>query len=97
MSVQDWVVQADRGEWLKTAELRRGLRARLRETGRLLPHAMGTKPRGQWEEAVADRKAKRGAKMSHLARGMATPEGDLRPWTFLWKEWLVERRDKKRR
>jgi hypothetical protein len=34
---------------------------------------------------MADRQAKRGAKMSYLARGMATPEGDLQ-WTFACRE-----------
>ena len=79
---KDWVVQPDRREWLKIAELKRRLHARPGasfHTRWVHSHA------GNWEEAVADRKAKRGAKMSYLARGMATPEGDL-PWTFAWRE-----------
>jgi ribonuclease HI len=56
----DWVVQADRREWLKNAELQRRLRARPGasfHTRWVHSHA------GNWEEAVADRQAKRGAKM----------------------------------
>jgi len=80
-TVKEWVKQEDRREWLRIAELKRSLRARPGasfHTRWVHSHA------GNQEEAVADRKAKRGAKMSYLAREMSTPEGDL-PWTFAWR------------
>ena len=78
---KDLVVQPDRREWLTTTERKRRLRATPSasfHTRWVHSHA------GNLEEAVADGKAKRGAKMSCVARGMDTPEGDL-PWTFAWR------------
>ena len=57
---KDWVVQADRREWLKIAELKRRLRAR---PGASFHTRWVHSHVGNWEEAVADRRAKRGAKM----------------------------------